>query len=416
MYRYCSSSRRYFYWRRCEIETWSLNLPILSSCSLVSSSLFRLLCSRRKRFESRGFSLFRVLNSTPSRRSIATPRRNLRSRPRRQIYDQLSFLRGWISPIFELIVRVAKHSTQRQRSQRFQVHLTRPFLVVFQIEVVRIQNRVRRDQRFVRYIIAERAGQNERQSCMFTSYRRRRSTNGSVILRIDIDDIECYIILLSGRRLLLRDIQFLSPLSSVDLASCAFVCVFLKKTQSSTLTVLFLFFFEIVFVSVVVSVVRRRFSVLGRFASRFGGGVSRTRFCEGAPQHFEVHVFVTMMSSPKSSVSCWSSALTNASDFTESHAERACKEAKSTCAGADLPPEKRSLLNSRKVRRRFWRVRRHLRSFVGFTGGGGRWTLSSKVKTLIIIERFAFFLSFFLSLEEREQPPLSKTHVMILYE
>ena len=46
---------------------------------------------------------------------------------------------------------------------------------------------------------------------------------------------------------------------------------------------------------------------------------------------------MTMMSSPKSSVSCWSSALTNASDFTESHAERACKEAKSTCAGADLP-------------------------------------------------------------------------------
>ena len=45
-----------------------------------------------------------------------------------------------------------------------------------------------------------------------------------------------------------------------------------------------------------------------------------------------------MMSSPKSSVSCWC-ALTNASDFTESHAERACKEAKSTCAGADLPPE-----------------------------------------------------------------------------
>ena len=36
------------------------------------------------------------------------------------------------------------------------------------------------------------------------------------------------------------------------------------------------------------------------------------------------------------------------------------------------------------------------------------------MKTLIIIERFAFFLSFFLSLEEREQPPLSKTHVMIL--
>ena len=38
-----------------------------------------------------------------------------------------------------------------------------------------------------------------------------------------------------------------------------------------------------------------------------------------------------MMSSPKSPLS--------ASDFTESHAERACKEAKSTCAGADLPPE-----------------------------------------------------------------------------
>ena len=37
-----------------------------------------------------------------------------------------------------------------------------------------------------------------------------------------------------------------------------------------------------------------------------------------------------MMSSPKS-------PLTSASDFTESHAERACKEAKSTCAGADLP-------------------------------------------------------------------------------
>ena len=132
MYRYCSSSRRCFYWRRCEIETLSLNLPILSSCSLVSSSLFRLLCSRRKRFESRGFSLFRVL---------------------------------------------------------------------LQIEVVRVQNRVRRDQRFVRYIIAERAGQNERrQSCMFTRYirRRRRSTKGSVILRIDVDDIECYM-LLSGK-------------------------------------------------------------------------------------------------------------------------------------------------------------------------------------------------------------------------
>ena len=38
-----------------------------------------------------------------------------------------------------------------------------------------------------------------------------------------------------------------------------------------------------------------------------------------------------MLSSP-SSFSC-----ANASDFTESHAERACKEAKSTCAGADLP-------------------------------------------------------------------------------
>ena len=127
---------------------------------------------------------------------------------------QLSFLRGWISPIFELIVRVAKHSTHRQRSQRFQVHLTRPFLVVLQIEVVRVQNRVRRDQRFVRYIIAERAGQNERQSCMFTSYirrrRRRRSTKGSVILRIDVDDIECYI-LLSGR-LLLRDTISLTSL------------------------------------------------------------------------------------------------------------------------------------------------------------------------------------------------------------
>ena len=49
-----------------------------------------------------------------------------------------------------------------------------------------------------------------------------------------------------------------------------------------------------------------------------------------------------MMSSPKSSVS-WC-ALTNASDFTESHAERACKEAKSTCAGADLPPEEEELL------------------------------------------------------------------------
>ena len=53
---------------------------------------------------------------------------------------------------------------------------------------------------------------------------------------------------------------------------------------------------------------------------------------------------MTMMSSPKSSVSCWSSALTNASDFTESHAERACKEAKSTCAGADLPPEEEELI------------------------------------------------------------------------
>ena len=37
-----------------------------------------------------------------------------------------------------------------------------------------------------------------------------------------------------------------------------------------------------------------------------------------------------MMSSP-------SSRCASASDFTESHAERACKEAKSTCAGADLP-------------------------------------------------------------------------------
>ena len=36
------------------------------------------------------------------------------------------------------------------------------------------------------------------------------------------------------------------------------------------------------------------------------------------------------MSSPSS----WCAS---ASDFTESHAERACKEAKSTCAGADLP-------------------------------------------------------------------------------
>ena len=110
---------------------------------------------------------------------------------------------------------MAKHSTHRQRSQRFQVHLARPFLVVLQIEVVRVQTRVRRDQRFVRYIIAERAGQNERQSCMFTSYirrrRRRRSTNGSVILRIDVDDIECYI-LLSGRRLLLRDTISLTSL------------------------------------------------------------------------------------------------------------------------------------------------------------------------------------------------------------
>ena len=43
-----------------------------------------------------------------------------------------------------------------------------------------------------------------------------------------------------------------------------------------------------------------------------------------------------MMSSPKSPLS--------ASDFTESHAERACKEAKSTCAGADLPPEEEELL------------------------------------------------------------------------
>ena len=43
-----------------------------------------------------------------------------------------------------------------------------------------------------------------------------------------------------------------------------------------------------------------------------------------------------MMSSPKS-------PLTSASDFTESHAERACKEAKSTCAGADLPPEEEEL-------------------------------------------------------------------------
>ena len=185
---------------------------------------------------------------------------------------------------------------------------------------------------------------------MFTSYIRRRSTNGSVILRIDVDDIECYIILLSGRRLLLRDIQFLSPLSSVDLASCAFVCVFLKKTQSSTLTVLFLFFFEdeIVFVSVVVSVVRRRFSVLGRFASRFGGGVSRTRFCEGAPA-LRGPLFVTMMSSPKSSVSCWSSALTNASDFTESHAERACKRRRARAPERISHRRKRSLLNSRKV-------------------------------------------------------------------
>ena len=90
-----------------------------------------------------------------------------------------------------------------------------------------------------------------------------------------------------------------------------------------------------------------------------------------------------MMSSPKSPLS--------ASDFTESHAERACKEAKSTCAGADLPPEEEELKLEEGTLAAF------CASVDIFVRSSGllrcRWTLLS-VKTLI--ERFAFFLSFFL--------------------
>ena len=109
-----------------------------------------------------------------------------------------------------------------------------------------------------------------------------------------------------------------------------------------------------------------------------------------------------MMSSPKSSVSCWC-ALTNARDFTESHAERACKEAKSTCAGADLPPEEEELLEEGTA------AGASVDIFVGFT------QVSMDAFECEDFNRALRFLSFFLSLEEREQPPLSKTH-MILYE
>ena len=102
-----------------------------------------------------------------------------------------------------------------------------------------------------------------------------------------------------------------------------------------------------------------------------------------------------MMSSPKSPLS--------ASDFTESHAERACKEAKSTCAGADLPPEEEELLEEGTA------AGASVDIFVGFT------QVSMDAFECEDFNRALRFLSFFLSLEEREQPPLSKTH-MILYE
>ena len=123
---------------------------------------------------------------------------------------------------------MAKHSTHRQRSQRFSSSS-------YSSLPRRTPNRSRPRPKprpavtNASFAISSRSGGAKAANhCMFTSYIRRRSTNGSVIPRIDVDDIECYIILLSGRRLLLRDIQFLSPLSSVDLASS---CVRLRVSQ-----------------------------------------------------------------------------------------------------------------------------------------------------------------------------------------
>ena len=139
----------------------------------------------------------------------------------------------------------------------------------------------------------------------------------------------------------ITDIQFLSPLER-RFGVGAFVCVFLEKTQSSTLTVLFLFFFQINRLRLRHCFCRSScFSVLGRFASRFGGGVSRTRFCEGAPQPSR-----SIIRDDDVVAKVVGLVLVQRFDERERfHREpRGRAKRRSTCAGADLPPEEEELI------------------------------------------------------------------------